>query len=443
MSVENLSFGTDGIRGRVGDFPIDCNTILKLGWALGTFIRNKYGTCRIVVGKDTRISGYLIESLFEAGLIAAGAHVFLLGPLPSPGIAHLIRAFRGHAGVVISASHNVYSDNGVKFFNQGGFKFNSADQKAILDLCRKDLVMVPSERLGRAERVDAAIDRYVEYCKGKFDLDFELDNLKIVIDCANGAGYKVGPSVFRELGADVIAINVRPDGTNINAQCGSLYPEFLRDRVLAHHADLGFALDGDGDRLTIVTKKGRILNGDDILYLLAKYCTSPGMGVVGTIMSNNALEKSFSEIGIPFAKTSVGDHHVVDALVKNGWMIGAEPSGHVLQLDKNTCSDGILSALSVISIMYRLDKDLDELMKGFNKMPSRLVNLECSTVDLNQFEKDFEDLRNHLGPFGKLLVRKSGTEAVVRVLVESESMSDVERVSRTVTEMINPNAYAT
>ena len=302
------------------------------------------------------------------------------------------------------------------------------------------MVMVPSERLGRAKRVDAALERYVEYCKGKFN--FDLSGLKMVVDGANGAAYKVGPTVFHELGAHVDEIHTEPDGTNINEKSGSLHPEGLREKVLETNSDLGIGLDGDGDRVVIVTRKGRILDGDDILYILAKYQLQEGMGVVGTVMTNNGLELYLDKAGIQFKRTPVGDHNVVDELIKQRWLIGGEPSGHMIQLDKNTCSDGILSALSIIAIAYREDKDIDSLLEGFIKLPSQLINVAADGVELQSHQPEFNALRQSLGDYGKLLIRKSGTEPVIRILAESQHQDRIQGVLNSIRSLLESKVYA-
>ncbi|MEE2770385.1 MAG: phosphoglucosamine mutase [Pseudomonadota bacterium] len=428
--MKNVKFGTDGIRGRVGEPPIDCQTILHLGWSLGRMIYEAYGPSKIIIGKDTRISGYMIESLLEAGIIAAGCDAILLGPIPTPGIAYLTKAFRSKASVVISASHNIYSDNGIKLFNANGFKFSKNQQEKLLKYMTMPIVMVDSEDLGRAQQIHTASERYVEFCKSKFSSKLSLNGMKIVLDCANGANYKVGPEVFEELGAEVKVMNANPDGTNINDKCGSLYPELLQKSVLDEHADVGIAFDGDGDRLLMVSQSGRICDGDDLLFILGQYLCEKNMGVVGTFASNNGLKKAFASKGIAFKQTDVGDHKVIESLLESNWLIGGESSGHLIQLDKNTCSDAIISALSVLNIMLIHAKTLDQLLKPLEKIPSHSFNIPlCESIDLNAHKDSFKQMNTKLGEFGKLLVRKSGTEPVIRVLVEGELQSDVDRIT--------------
>lgn len=426
--MRNVKFGTDGIRGRVGEAPIDCQTILHLGWALGRMVYDSYGPSKIIIGKDTRISGYMIESLLEAGIIAAGCDAILLGPIPTPGIAYLTKAFRSKASIVISASHNVYSDNGIKIFGATGFKFSKEQQQHLLNYLESPIKMVPSEALGRAQQIHTASERYVEFCKSKFSSKLSLNGIKIVLDCANGANYKIGPEVFDELGATTKSINSQPDGTNINKQCGSLYPNVLKAVVLKENADIGIAFDGDGDRLVMVTKSGRICNGDDILYILGQYLCEKHMGVVGTIASNNGLKRVFESKGIAYKQTDVGDHKVIETLLESSWLIGGESSGHLIQLDKNTCSDAIISALTILNIMLNQNKTLDELIKPFDKIPSHAINIPVSKeIDLSIHEITFSQINETLGSYGKLLVRPSGTEPVLRVLVEGEHQTDVDR----------------
>lgn len=425
--MKTITFGTDGIRGRVGDAPIDCQTILKLGWALGKMIHDQYGSAKILIGKDTRISGYMIESLLEAGIIAAGCDAYLLGPVPTPGIAYLTTAFRAQASVVISASHNVFSDNGIKLFGADGFKFSDAQQAKFLSYFTQELSMVPSEKLGKATQVHTAKERYVEFCKSKFPSSLRLDGMKIVVDSANGANYKVGPAVFYELGAEVIQLNDQPDGTNINRDCGSLHPQGLRQTVLDQEADVGIAFDGDGDRLVMVSSSGQILDGDDLLYILANYSRTSSMGVVGTEASNNGLKRSFTEKGIPYIQTGVGDHEVVKALQAQSWLIGGESSGHLIQLDKHSCSDAVISALSVLAIMLEQDADLDHLIKSFEKIPNKKLNIPLqSSFDIGPYAPHIHDIEKKLGTYGKLLIRPSGTEPVLRIQVESQNTRVLE-----------------
>lgn len=436
MSI--IKFGTDGIRGRVGEPPIDCQTILHLGWALGRMVYETYGPSKIIIGKDTRISGYMIESLLEAGIIAAGCDAILLGPVPTPGIAYLTKAFRSKASVVISASHNVYSDNGIKIFNATGYKFSKKQQEQLLSFMAEPIKMVPSEALGRAQQIHTASERYVEFCKSKFSSALSLNGMKIILDCANGANYKVGPEVFTELGAEVKTIHAKPDGTNINQNCGSLYPEALQAKVREEQADLGIAFDGDGDRLVMVAQSGRICNGDDILYIFGQYLCEKHMGVVGTIASNNALKKAFLTSGVAYKQTDVGDHKVIESLIESDWLIGGESSGHLIQLDKNTCSDAIISALTILNIMLKNNKTLDDLVAPFEKMPSHSFNVPVKGhIDLSIHADAFANMDKQLGPYGKLLVRPSGTEPVIRVLVESEHQSEIDVVINEVKSIFN------
>jgi len=429
--VSKKYFGTDGIRGRVGEAPIDAEFMLKLGWAAGRVLGSTGGK-RVIIGKDTRISGYMFESALEAGLSAAGIDVKLLGPMPTPAIAYLTRTLHASAGIVISASHNPFADNGIKFFSGEGTKLLDDIELAIEAELEKPMVTVDSANLGKADRVEDAAGRYIEFCKGSIPSSFTLKGLKIVVDCANGATYYVAPSVLDELGADVVAIGVTPDGLNINKDCGSTHPELLQKTVLEHQADLGIGLDGDGDRLIMVDHKGELVDGDELLFIIALSRKQQGVlqgTVVGTLMSNLGLEHALQANDITFGRANVGDRYVLEMLKQTGGMIGGESSGHIICLDRTTTGDGIISALQVLVAMVKADQSLNELKQGMKKYPQYMINVPVSKkVNLDESEviqvavKSAED---HLAGKGRVLLRPSGTEPVVRVMVEGEDEQQV------------------
>lgn len=430
-------FGTDGIRGRVGHPPISADWILKLGWALGTALAtNDYGRRQVLIGKDTRISGYLFESALEAGLSSAGVDTLLLGPMPTPGIAYLTRALRVSAGIVISASHNPYFDNGIKFFSSEGTKLSDDLELAIEAQLEQPMITVDSRLLGKAVRVRDAEGRYIEFCKNTFPSSLDLHGMRMVVDCAHGATYRIAPSVFRELGADVIEINVKPDGYNINDHCGSTYPEGLAERVLQEHANVGIALDGDGDRVIMVDDRGEVVDGDELLFIIAKWYAETDRlkgGVVGTHMSNFGLEMAFKSAGIPFHRTSVGDRHIMESLKQNTWNLGGESSGHIICLDANTTGDGIVSALRVLAVMCFTGRTLQELKQGMTKYPQALINVPITTranvIDHPNIKLAVEAAERRLNGQGRVLLRPSGTEPVVRVMVEGQDLKTVESVA--------------
>jgi phosphoglucosamine mutase len=444
-------FGTDGIRGRVGDPPITVEFILKLGWAAGKVLAGQgEGRPSVVIGKDTRISGYLFESALEAGFSAAGVDVKLLGPMPTPAVAHLTRSLGAIAGVVISASHNPYEDNGIKFFSGQGEKLDDELQAAIETSLDEPLVQVPPNRLGKASRVEDAIGRYIEYCKATVPYGTRLDGLSMVVDCANGATYRIAPEVFRELGGRVIPIHDRPDGFNINRDCGSTCPDAVAERVVAEKADLGLAFDGDGDRVVLVDHRGELVDGDQILYVLANARHAMGGlngGVVGTVMSNFGLEEAFRELSIPFERSPVGDRHVYEALRQRGWMLGGEASGHILCLDRSTTGCGIVSALQVLEVLARSGKPLAELAGGMFKYPQVMINVPVNgnarSVLSNNPGLDLavNEVEQALEGRGRIILRPSGTEPVVRVTVEGRETEQVqrlaERLAEAVTEAMN------
>lgn len=432
-------FGTDGIRGKFGELPITPDFILKLGYVTGlVLIENNHNSARkpsVVIGKDTRLSGYVIEGALQAGFNAAGVDVHMLGPLPTPAIAHLTRSFNADAGVVISASHNPYFDNGIKFFSADGKKLTDKMQSAINDKLTAIMdasnsannaimpILDPAQ-LGKNNRINDAKGRYIEFCKGSFPYQYDLDHLTVVVDCANGAGYSVAPRVMRELGANVIAINNEPDGININANCGSTHPESLQKAVLEYEADVGIALDGDGDRIVMVDEAGELVDGDGILYVLATQGQTKAKGVVGTLMSNMGLELALKDADIAFTRAKVGDRYVMQELEANGWILGGEPSGHILCLDKSRTGDAIIAGLQVLAVMQARGKALSDLTEGFEVLPQKLVNVRLSQMQ-DPFEHEelvtaFDKARATLEGRGRLLIRQSGTEPMIRVMVESD-----------------------
>jgi phosphoglucosamine mutase len=435
-------FGTDGIRGRVGEQPINAEFMLKLGWAAGRVL-GKGGCGRVVIGKDTRISGYMFESALEAGLSAAGVDIRLLGPMPTPAIAYLTRTLGACAGIVISASHNPHYDNGIKFFSADGTKLPDDVEADIERELEADMVTVPSERLGKAVRVEDARGRYIEYCKSTFPGRLNLRGVKIVVDCANGATYQVAPSVFKELGAEVTAIGVNPDGLNINQGCGSTAPEGLRERVLAEKADLGIALDGDGDRVLMVDNTGELVDGDELLYVIARARAGNGKligPVVGTLMSNLGLELALQGAGIAFLRANVGDRYVMEMLQAHEGMLGGESSGHIICLDRTTTGDGIVSALQVLAAMVQSGSSLQALRQGMSKFPQIMINVPLAErVDVTgntvvlQAVKDAETVMNGKG---RVLLRPSGTEPLIRVMVEGENESLVRQQAEHLAEVV-------
>lgn len=437
-------FGTDGVRGKVGEQPITPEQVLKLGWAAGRVLGMKGGDAgKILIGKDTRISGYLLESALESGLSAAGVDVRLLGPMPTPGIAYLTRTARARAGIVISASHNPYDDNGIKFFSSEGTKLPDAVELEIERMMDQPLVTVDSAHLGKAKRYDDAAGRYIEFCKSTFPSRLSLDGLRIVVDCANGAGYYIAPLVFSELGADVVAIANEPDGLNINRECGSTYPIFLKKTVLAEGADLGVALDGDGDRLIMVDRKGNIIDGDQLLYMIAMERHQQGRlrgGVVGTSMTNLGLEKAFAAHGIPFARAGVGDRYVLAMLHEKGWEIGGETSGHIICLDRSTTGDAIIAALQVLASMVGSGRTLEQMTSGLDIYPQTMVNVRMAQrFDVKgsaTVQQALRAVETELADRGRVVLRASGTEPVVRVMVEGHDRSQVERLSRQLADVV-------
>ncbi|UAA39895.1 phosphoglucosamine mutase [Paraneptunicella aestuarii] len=423
-------FGTDGIRGKVGENLINPEFVTKLGWAAGKVLAGR-GTNKVLVGKDTRISGYMLESALEAGLSAAGIDIGLLGPMPTPAIAYLTKTFRSEAGIVISASHNPYYDNGIKFFSSDGFKLDDDIELAIEAQMAKPMVCVDSNKLGKASRVQDAAGRYIEFCKGNFPSELSLTGLKIVVDCAHGATYHIAPNVLRELGADVIEIGTKPDGLNINDKVGATAMEAVTQRVLDEKADLGFALDGDGDRIMMVDHLGNVVDGDEIVYIIARDALKSGRlqgGVVGTQMSNMGLEKALKKLSVPFARSKVGDRYVMELLQQKGWSIGGESSGHILNLAQSSTGDGIVSGLQVIAAMLHSGLTLAELRMGMEKFPQRLINVRFASgldpLANDKVKASVADAEKGLANNGRVLLRKSGTEPVIRVMVEAQHEND-------------------
>lgn len=433
-------FGTDGVRGRVGIAPMTPDFALKLGWAAGRVLAESSDQPLVIIGKDTRLSGYLFESALEAGFAAAGVSVGMVGPLPTPAIAYLARTFRADVGVVISASHNPYADNGVKFFSADGKKLADEVEARIEALLEQPLETVAPERVGKAHRIDDAPGRYIEFCKRSFPLTASLSGLKLVVDCAHGAAYKTAPHVFRELGAQVHAIGVAPDGLNINAGCGSTHLEALRDEVVRRGADLGIALDGDADRCMLVDRAGRVVDGDEQLYVIARARHEAGElkgPVVGTLMSNLGLELALKKLGIAFERAAVGDRYVLERLEETGGMLGGESSGHVVCLDRTTTGDGTVCALQVLEAMVRTGQPLAALVAAVEKFPQVLINVPVhgkakAVVQESRVRTAVQDGERRLNGRGRILLRPSGTEPLVRVMVESRD----ERESRETAESI-------
>lgn len=438
-------FGTDGIRGRVGTLPITPDLVMRLGYAAGKVLAQAESSAArptVLIGKDTRISGYMLEAALEAGFAAAGVDVMLAGPMPTPAIAYLTRALRLSAGVVISASHNPYDDNGIKFFSASGNKLPDAVEAAIEAALDAPIECVTSEKLGKAKRLFDAQGRYIEFCKSTFPTELDLRGLKIVVDCAHGAAYHIAPDVFHELGAEVVAMGNQPNGMNINDKVGATAPKALSEAVRQHQADLGIALDGDADRLVMVDASGRIYNGDELLYVIVKdrMTVSPVKGVVGTLMTNMALEVAFKEMGIGFARAKVGDRYVLEVLQERGWLIGGEGSGHLLVLDKHTTGDGIVSALQVLSALKRSGKTLAESTAELALFPQTLVNVKVAPgfdwQKSGAVLAEKEVVEAELGDSGRVLIRASGTEPLVRVMVEARNADAAATMARRIADKV-------
>ncbi len=435
-------FGTDGMRGRVGVEPMTAGTVMKLGWAAGKVLASQ-GNREVIIGKDTRVSGYLFESALEAGLSSAGIHVRLLGPMPTPAVAYLTRTFRAAAGIVISASHNPYYDNGVKFFSAEGTKLPDETEQAIEDMMAEEMETVDSAELGRANRVDDAPGRYIEFCKSTFPTGARLDSMKIVVDSAHGAAYHIAKGVFEELGAEVVVIGAEPDGLNINRDCGATSPDLLRAHVLMERADVGVALDGDADRLIMIDHRGEIVDGDELLYVLVKARLAAGEkveGVAGTLMSNLGLEHGLRDLGVDFVRSKVGDRYVLEELRNRGWKLGGESSGHIICLDRTTTGDGLVAALQILAYVQEAGEPLAVLRGGMTRYPQVLVNVPLNhreALNDNPLVQDVvAEAERELGDAGRVLLRPSGTEPVVRVMVEGRVANDVEKICHRVAEAV-------
>jgi phosphoglucosamine mutase len=435
-------FGTDGIRGLVGQYPITPEFVMKLGYAAGKILAAQ-GTKKVLIGKDTRISGYMLESALEAGFSAAGVDIGLLGPMPTPGIAYLTRTFRAEAGLVISASHNPFYDNGIKFFSQDGQKLPDSVELAIEAELDQPMSCVGSAELGKATRIDDAAGRYIEFCKSNFPSQLSLNGLKIVVDCAHGATYHIAPNVFRELGAEVVELGAQPNGININDGCGATSMDMIKQAVVEHKADLGIALDGDGDRLMMVDHTGYVADGDELVFIIACNDLKTGSikgGVVGTLMSNMGLELALADKGIPFVRSKVGDRYVMEMLKQKNWQLGAENSGHIINLNHTTTGDGIIAALNVLTAVCSNNKSLFELRQGMTKLPQVLVNVRFSG-DTDPLSSDavasaVHNVNQTLQGRGRILLRKSGTEPLIRVMVEGPELTEVTQLANVIADAV-------
>ena len=435
----SIKFGTDGIRGPV-ESKITPEVCLRIGHAAGIVLK-EMGWGTVLIGKDTRVSGYMLESALQAGFIAAGVNVRLLGPLPTPGVAYLTRSLRNQFGLVISASHNNYLDNGIKLFTGNGEKISKDTENKIEKLLAGDLKPVKTAELGKARRFDESGDRYIEFCKSTVPSDVSFEALRVVIDCANGACYKVTPEIFRELGAEVITIGTEPDGFNINQECGSTHPERVKEEVIKQRADYGIALDGDGDRVVLVDRKGNILDGDDIMYILA-YAnpnrTGPWSGIIGTLMTNLGFEEGIKKLGYKFKRADVGDKHVSQMLQKEGWLLGGESSGHIICRDLVSTGDGTIAALKVISSLLILEKDPEEILRNYTKKPQIMINVEVDNKDIlsdSDIQKKIKEIESDL-TVGRVLVRPSGTESKIRVMVESDDEISSAKYAKDIAKML-------
>ena len=438
-------FGTDGVRGKVGTYPITPDFALKLGWAAGKVLASQ-GSRTVLIGKDTRISGYMLESALEAGLAAAGLSAAFTGPMPTPAIAYLTRTFRAEAGIVISASHNPYYDNGIKFFSAQGTKLPDNIEEAIEAMLDQPMDCVESADLGKASRISDAAGRYIEFCKSTFPAHLGLDGYKIVVDCANGATYHIAPNVLRELGAEVIEIGTDPNGININEKCGATDVKALQEKVVETKADVGLAYDGDGDRIMMVDHLGNKVDGDQILFIIAREALRSGQlkgGVVGTLMSNMSLEIALKMLGVPFVRANVGDRYVLEKMVEYGWTLGGENSGHIIIADKNTTGDGIIASLAVLSAMVQHRLSLNELASAVKLFPQVLINVRFAGGD-NPLESEAvkavaADVEKRLEGKGRILLRKSGTEPLIRVMVECEDGVLAKQCAEEIAEAVKAN----
>lgn len=435
-------FGTDGVRGLVGKDPITPEFVMKLGYAAGKVLAAQ-GTKKVLIGKDTRISGYMLESALEAGFSAAGIDVGLLGPMPTPGIAYLTKTFRAEAGIVISASHNPFYDNGIKFFSQDGQKLPDAVELAIEAELDKPMGCVESAHLGKANRINDAAGRYIEFCKSNFPSQLSLKDLTIVVDCAHGATYHIAPDVFRELGATVIEVGTSPNGTNINDGCGATSTKCISEAVVEHKADLGIALDGDGDRLMMVDHTGYVIDGDEVVYIIACNDLTLGSlqgGVVGTLMSNMGLELALEALNIPFARSNVGDRYVMELLREKGWQLGAENSGHIINLNHTSTGDGIIAALNVLTAIIQQGKTLFELRQGMTMLPQILVNVRLTghndPINDQNVQAAVNKVNKILTGRGRVLLRKSGTEPLIRVMVEGPELEEVTTLANEIADVV-------
>ena len=444
--MEKKYFGTDGIRGEIGTYPMTPDFVLKLGWAAGKVLAAQKKSL-VVIGKDTRISGYMLESALEAGLVAAGVDIRLLGPMPTPGVAYLTKTFRASAGIVVSASHNPYQDNGLKFFSGNGTKLPDETELAIEAYLEQDLVTVKSDQLGKVIRVDDASGRYIEFCKRALPQDIKLEGLKIVVDCANGATYHVTPHVLSELGADIITIANSPNGLNINDECGATSLDMLSKQVVLHEADLGVALDGDGDRLMMVDHTGAVVDGDEILAIIAKHRLDKDdtrQDVVGTLMSNLGLEQAIERMGLNFHRANVGDRHVMEKLIQNNGLLGGESSGHIIIRDRIETGDGTIAALQVLHALIDSGKSLHDLKQVMNKYPQTLINVSLSgSVDLASDEvikQAVADAESQLAHRGRVLLRASGTQPLIRVMVEGQDPTETKLLANQIADIVKQQA---
>ena len=439
-------FGTDGIRGRVGVGMMTAERVLKLGWAVGRVLASHNGRL-VVIGKDTRISGYMFESALEAGLSAAGVSVRLLGPMPTPGIAYLTRTLRASAGIVISASHNPYYDNGIKLFTADGSKLPDEVEREIEEMVDAEMVTVDSKDLGKAARVEDAHGRYIEACKATIPLGTTFNGIKVVLDCANGSTYNIAPSVFRELGAKVRVIGAEPDGMNINDEIGSTHPAALQEAVKQHDADLGIAFDGDGDRVMMVDREGELVDGDELLYIIAKARLNANLevnGVVGTLMTNMGMELALKDLGVGFTRAKVGDRYVMEAMRKNNWYLGGESSGHIICLDRTTTGDGIVSALQIMAYLAETGQDLVDAKAGMSKMPQHMINVPLNgngdPMESEAVKSAVAEAERVLNGRGRVLLRPSGTEPLIRVMVEADDLELVHSLSEKIAETVRNTA---
>jgi len=448
IAVIKKYFGTDGVRGRVGEHPITPQFVMHLGYAAGKVLAS-LGDARgertgVLIGKDTRISGYMLESALEAGLIAAGIDVYLAGPVPTPAVAYLTRALRLQAGIVISASHNPFEDNGIKFFSAHGTKLPDETERAIEAAMDEEMKTNASDGLGKAKRIDDAVGRYIEFCKSTFPTELDLRGLKIIVDSAHGATYHIASHVFHELGADVVAIGAQPDGRNINDGCGATSPEYLQKAVTEHKADIGIALDGDGDRLVMADSKGNLYDGDQLLYVIARHRQAQGLlhgGVVGTLMTNLAFEHAMQSLGIPFMRAKVGDRYVMELLQQQGWQLGGENSGHIICLDKHSTGDGIISALQVLHALRANGQSLAEATRDLHMYPQVLINVKVKKgidcVSHDKVKAAVVNAEQALNGKGRVLLRPSGTEPLLRVMVEGEDGHLVKQSAQRIADVVS------